>query len=380
MLPPAGESRLRYGPGTATGTPFPSSGIGFCDQFDRHLEALEKKIEECRRLRRSAPEGEMLAAAEADRLLEEGRAVGRNLGELLTPDRGGFVYWMEKGSGGASLHAAPCEVGPHLRDALFRRKRAVVLTSATLALEGQFEHQARKLGLDPDGYEGLILPTPFHLAEQVAARIVTGVPEPNDPAFADALAQGIELLARRARRKMLVLFTSHDALRRVEARVRAPLTERGIRLHAQGVDGGHRQVRAGFREQGPAVLLGAASFWEGVDFPGEELEILLMARLPFLVPTDPLVEAMGERLQAEGQDPFRAFQLPEAMIRFRQGFGRLIRRVTDRGLFAVIDPRLQSRNYGARFQRAVGVPFRVVPGWEELAAEAESWFQVPPGA
>jgi Rad3-related DNA helicase len=225
-----------------------------------------------------------------------------------------------------------------------------------------------------DEYEGIVLPTPFNLEQQVLPVVLGKSPDPNEAGFTETMAAGIDLLARTLRRKMLVLFTSHDALRRAESALRKPLEDRGIRLYAQGLDGGQRQVRNGFLEEGPAVLLGTASFWEGVDFPGEELEVLVMARLPFLVPTDPLVEAMSERVQSEGGDPFRDYQLPEALIRFRQGFGRLIRRLGDRGLFVVADPRLSSRSYGGRFRRSIGVTFRTVENWEALAKLAEEWF------
>jgi ATP-dependent DNA helicase DinG len=233
---------------------------------------------------------------------------------------------------------------------------------------------AGRLGLPADEREDLVLATPFHLEEQVSARILTGAPDPNHGDFAAALAEGISLLAQRLRRKTLVLFTAHETLRRVEEILREPLEERGIRVLAQGRDRDRRHLRAGFLEEGPAVLLGAASFWEGVDFPGEDLEVLIMARLPFLVPNDPVVESIAERLRRDGRDPFREHQLPEAIIRFRQGFGRLIRRRTDRGLFVVVDPRLRTRPYGRGFQRSVGVPFGSCETWEELAADAEAWF------
>lgn len=371
---PVGEERRRYGPTAPVRGEFPASGFDLCNQFEQQLQGLGGEIEGLRRLRRDATEVELWPLAEAEQQWDEAREELRKLEELLTPDKEGFIYWVEPATAaGVALKAAPLEVGPQLREVLFRRKNTIV-TSATLALGGRFEHIAHKLGLDEGEYEALLLPTPFQLQRQVSAVVVTGTPDPNDREFPASLAQGVEMLTRGLRRKTLVLFTSHEALRRVESVLRAPLEERGIRLLAQGLDGGQRQVKAGFQEVGPAVLLGTASFWEGVDFPGEELEILIMARLPFMVPTDPLVEAMGERMQAEGLDPFRHYQLPEALIRFRQGFGRLIRRLGDRGLFVVVDPRLQSRAYGARFKESVGVPFRSAAGWEDLVRLAEEWF------
>ncbi len=372
-FPRSADLRLRYGPGAEVREDlFPAAGLSFCSGLQIHLDRVGEMTDQVRRLLKGSEEAELLeGAGQAD----AARAELTKLEELLTPSRSGFVYWIEPASAsGVALRSSPLEVGPQLLDALFRRKEAFTLTSATLALDGAFEHQAGKLGLEPDSYEGLALSTPFHLEEQVGAWVLAGAPEPNQSGFPEFLAEGIVLLSQRLRRKMLVLFTAHEMLRRVEAAARGPLEERGIRIFAQGLDGGHRRVRAGFQGEGPAVLLGAAGFWEGVDFPGEELEVLLMARLPFLVPTDPLVEAMQEKLRSEGRNPFQTFYLPEALTRFRQGFGRLIRRREDRGLFVVADPRLKTRAYGALFERAVGVSFRTAPSWEALADAGSSWF------
>jgi predicted DnaQ family exonuclease/DinG family helicase len=372
---PSGDHRLRYGIDAEVRDPFPPSGLTFCDRWRSHLDAVDSRVEEIGRLRRGAPEEEMLPVLEAERFAGEARTVLSSLEDLLTPSRADSVYWIEpEGAGGATLRCRPLEVGRWLDENLFSKKDAVVLTSATLAIEGSFEHLAGRLGLAADEREDLALATPFRLEEQVAARILTGGPDPNHGDFAAELAGGIGLLAQRLRRKMLVLFTAHETLRRVEELLRDPLEERGIRVLAQGRAGDRRRLRAGFLEKGPAVLLGAASFWEGVDFPGEDLEVLVMARLPFLVPNDPVVESIADRLRRDGRDAFREHQLPEAIIRFRQGFGRLIRRRTDRGLFVVVDPRLRTRAYGRGFQRSVGVPFGSCETWEDLATEAEAWF------
>ncbi len=372
---PHGDRRLRYGIDAEVRDPFPPSGLLFCDRLRSHLERVDDRIEEIRRLRRGAPEEEILPILEAERFAADARSALAALEELLTPSRADSVYWIEpEGAGGTSLRCRPLEVGSWLEENLFSKKEAVILTSATLAIEGSFDHLAGRLGLPAGEREDLALPTPFRLEEQVAARILTGTPDPNQGDFAAALAQGVSLLAQRLRRKTLVLFTAHETLRRVEALLRDPLEERGIRVLAQGRDGDRRRLRAGFLADGPAVLLGAASFWEGVDFPGEDLEVLVMARLPFLVPNDPVVESIADRLRRDGHDPFREHQLPEAVIRFRQGFGRLIRRRSDRGLFVVVDPRLRTRPYGRGFQRSVGVPFLPCETWEALAADAEAWF------
>ncbi len=371
-----GKGHLRYGPGAEIRDLFPASGFALCSRIEAHLDRLDELQEQIRTLSRGRSEDDLRPLLEGARQMDQARAELMNLGALIDPDRPGYIYWIDPaGGGGTTLRAAPVHVGDQLREALFRPKQSVVLTSATLAVDGSFAHSARALGLSEDGCEGLPLDTPFRLEEQVQAWAMEGMPDPGSPNAAESLAAGIEAMAVRLRRKMLVLFTSHEALRKVEGIVRLPLEDRGIRLLAQGVDGGRRRLRTGFSGDGPAVLLGAASFWEGVDFPGEELEILVMARLPFLVPTEPLVEARAERTAEEGRDPFRDFHLPEAVIRFRQGFGRLIRRRSDRGIFVVADPRILTRPYGSRFRRSIGMDFRTARSWGELVDSASGWLE-----
>lgn len=372
---PRGNDRLRYGPGTEVSDPFPGTGVDLCGGARSHLGRFEALTNQIAARLSASSAGEPPLVLEARQRMDELLEGLGHLEELLTPSERSRVYWIEPlAARGVALRTAPLEVGKELRTRLFQCKSALVLTSATLALEGKFEHPARKLGVRADEYEGLVLQSPFDLERQVSAAVLAGQPDPRDPQYRSALAGGLAALARSVRRKMLVLFTSHEMLRAVEAELRQPLADTGIRLLAQGVDGGQAAVRAGFLEDGPAVLLGAATFWEGMDFPGEELELLVMARLPFLVPTDPVVAATAERMQAEGQDPFRTYFLPEALFRFRQGFGRLIRRRGDRGIFIVADPRLGEQGYGARFKASVGVPFRVVQSWEAVAEEANGFF------
>jgi ATP-dependent DNA helicase DinG len=265
-------------------------------------------------------------------------------------------------------------VGEALRDSFFDKKRSVVLTSATFAVRDSLSHMSKKLGLREEAFEGRILETPFDLPEQVQAWVHSRLPDPNQPDFVPQMSEGIVQLASELKRKMLVLFTSLDMLRRVADAVEPDLAARGIRLHAQGMRQSRKQIRNDFLADGPAVLLGAASFWEGVDFPGEELEVLVLARLPFLVPSDPLVRARAERIEAEGGDSFSSYYLPEAILRFRQGFGRLIRRREDRGLFVVCDSRLSQRSYGRQYQKSVGVPFRAAKNWDEIVDGGTAWF------
>jgi Rad3-related DNA helicase len=180
-------------------------------------------------------------------------------------------------------------------------------------------------------------------------------------------------------RNQLVLFTAHERLRQVRERLRNRLAPEQVLL-AQEWDGPASRVSERFREQRGAVLLGVQSLWEGVDFPGEALEILVVAKLPFSVPDDPLVEARGERLRERGLDPFRADAVPEAVLRFRQGVGRLIRRTDDRGVLVVCDPRLMTASYRRPFLAALPVEPRPVEGTGSLIAEIAAFFIAPGGA
>jgi Rad3-related DNA helicase len=247
------------------------------------------------------------------------------------------------------------------------------MTSATLAVEGSMRFFAHQCGLGETAEE-LVLPAVFEMEKQVRILIPSRIREPNEEGHEEDLAEGLRQIAGELARKLLVLFTAHETLRRTEERIRFHLEDRGIRVYAQGRDASRSALATAFQGSERAVLLGAASFWEGVDFPGEELEILVMARLPFPVPVDPFVEAYTERLREEGRDPFEDYMLPEAIVRFRQGFGRLIRRRGDRGAFLVFDPRVLRRGYGRRFLAAVGAEAQTVGSWEECLREIAEWF------
>ena len=280
-----------------------------------------------------------------------------------------WVYWRSQspGSRSAELRAAPVSVGEYARTRLVTRARAVVLTSATLSSAGDFAWSAERLGLSPNGElmcETATYPSPFPLERQMRTYVYNGGPDE-----AVAVADVVAALALRTGRNALVLFTAHERMRRARARL-AGLLPAGRLLLAQDVDGPAGLLAERFRASRGAVLLGVASLWEGVDFPGETLEMLVVAKLPFSVPDDPLVEARAERLRERGQDAFRADALPEAVVRFRQGVGRLIRRSDDRGVLVVCDPRLATASYRAPFLAALPVPPEVWNDARGLAAEA----------
>jgi Rad3-related DNA helicase len=223
----------------------------------------------------------------------------------------------------------------------------VIATSATIAVGGDFEFIRSRLGLD--GADELLLSSPYDFLEQALCILPSDVPPYDDPDHDRALATMIGDTAERLGGSTLALFTGYSPLRRVHALLGPRLESNGIALLGQGLDGTRRQILSSFLANQRTVLLGTSSFWEGIDVPGDALRCVVIAKLPFAVPTDPLVRARTESLT----DPFGQYILPQAVLRLRQGFGRLIRRGADRGAVVLCDERLRTREYGERFLDAL---------------------------
>ena len=311
-------------------------------------------------------------AGEMERAAMAWSALGADLENVAEAARRDWVYWRTAGARGVELHGSPVMVGDTARRLVAGRASASVLTSATLSAGGDFTFCAERLGLGEEHgapFEAIAYPSPFELERQMRTFVWTG--ETRDEA--EVVAEVVAALARRTGRNQLVLFTAHERLRRARECLRDRLSE-GMTLLAQEWDGSASLVSERFRAAQGSVLLGVQSLWEGVDFPGEALEILVVAKLPFSVPDEPLVQARGERLSERGLDPFRADALPEAVLRFRQGVGRLIRRADDRGLLVVCDPRLRTASYRHAFLSALPVAPRPVKDGASLAAEAGVFF------
>jgi ATP-dependent DNA helicase DinG len=287
-------------------------------------------------------------------------------------DRGSAFYVDRDERGGPRLNRRPLKVGEALQSSLFSLCERTLLTSATLRSGESFAPALAALGFGNEA-GGLALGSPFDLARQVWSAVLDGL-EPNDPAYADGLASLVRDLATRLRRNTLVLLTSYQMLEAVAERLRFALAEAGIPLLAQTPGQAAAGLADAFRAREGGVLLGTASFWEGVDFPGTALEVLVIARLPFPVPSDPVLEARSELLAAEGGDPFRDLMLPEAVLRFRQGIGRLIRTAEDRGAIVVVDPRLVRASYGALFRGTLPARPFVTAEAPALVEAARGWF------
>ena len=306
---------------------------------------------------------DLLARAESLEELQE-----RLTQLFLRPDPG-TVYWMEESAGGLSLHGAPLQVGPILKERLFDAKRSVVLTSATLSSQGGYAQVKERLGVEEA--EEVLLGSPFDYQRAALVCVPQDMPEPTAAYYGEGVARAVADLARIARGRTMALFTSHAALRAAASRVRRDLEAEGIRVHAQGVNGTPRRLLEEFLEDPQALLLGTASFWEGVDLAGEALRVLVLARLPFNVPTEPLFAARSQLYDS----PFPQYALPQAILRFRQGFGRLIRTSTDRGVVVVLDRRITSRSYGDQFLRSLPGCTVSRPTLGELPGVVARWLE-----
>jgi predicted DnaQ family exonuclease/DinG family helicase len=259
------------------------------------------------------------------------------------------VYWVTVGpTGEAALYSAPLDVAPLLEAELYGDKRAVVLTSATLTTAGSFAYLKGRLGVG-DADE-LAVGSPFDYARSTLVVVPTDMPEPEQPLYQRTMHQALYRLCLATQGRALVLFTSHAQLRAAFQAIHGPLAQQGILVLGHGVDGApRRQLLNTFKTNPKTVLLGASSFWEGIDVVGEALSVLVIARLPFSVPTDPVVAARSELFD----DPFSEYNLPQAILRFRQGFGRLIRSQSDRGVVVILDRRVHSKSYGPQILKSL---------------------------
>ena len=278
------------------------------------------------------------------------------LGEFLKMSREGHAYWVERRlpeegrahRGEMSLHASPVEVAERLEDLVFRPDCTTIMTSATLDVGRGLEFFAKRVGAQEA--ETLLVESPFDYESQMRVYLPKGMPEPSEgQRFQEALEGWIQRFVGMTKGKAFVLFTSRAMLRKTAEGMAGWFEEQGLRLLVQDKGNSRTRLLKEFKEDRDSVLFGTDSFWQGVDVPGEALSNVILTRLPFSVPDEPLFEARCERIKEKGGEPFRELQLPEAILKFRQGVGRLIRSREDRGQIAVLDGRILSRTYGKNF-------------------------------
>jgi ATP-dependent DNA helicase DinG len=320
-------------------------------------------------------------------LMNEMRAVTRRLQnaadglrQALDPERTDkTIRWIEaRGREKAvSVSTVPLDLAPILREDLFKRAVTTVVTSATLAADGRFDFLSSRLGLDDPELEPStgIYPSPFKYREQAMLAVPTDIPAPNTDSAGhfQALARMTIDVANAADGGMFVLFTSHRDVRAMAAELRSRGRDARWPLLVHG-DESRDTLLERFRGAGKAILLGTASFWEGVDVPGDALRALLIAKLPFRVPTEPITAAHCEAIQANGGDAFRDYMLPHASLRLKQGFGRLIRTSTDRGVVVIADPRVVTKNYGRGMIAGLPPARRIVGRWDKLLVEIKQFY------
>ncbi|WNG51022.1 ATP-dependent DNA helicase [Archangium minus] len=280
------------------------------------------------------------------------------------------VYWAEARGRGVFLRASPIEIAWELQERLYGGVDTVVFTSATLAAEGRFDFFARRMGLyDEEGVpvasvRTVSVPSPFDFEQQSALYLPTHLPDPAAPGFIEAAAEEIIRLCEVTGGRAFVLFTSLRNMERAHGLARNRLP---YQVLLQG-ERPKQQLLEAFREQ-PSVLFAAHSFWEGVDVPGDALSLVIIDRLPFASPGDPVVAARIRQLEARGEEAFGGYQLPQAALALRQGFGRLIRTRADRGIVAMLDRRIVTKNYGRAFLTSLP-PARRIDQLDALSA----WF------
>jgi ATP-dependent DNA helicase DinG len=296
---------------------------------------------------------------EFTRYVDRCAALAQDMDCFLSQKDAGYVYWVEvieKAGRATRLRSAPINVGPNVKNCLFDKYDSVILTSATLSsgsveAEEGFDFFAGRIGLDE--FDAVKLGSPFDYQKQVTIYIEKDLPNPNDPAFIEAATETLKKYLLETAGRAFVLFTSYNMLDKIAEKLSGWLAENDIELllHGAGID--RTTLLKLFKEQPRSVLFGTDSFWQGVDVPGETLSNVIIMRLPFAVPDQPLLAGRLEQIKEQGRNPFYDYQLPSAIIKFKQGFGRLIRNKTDTGIVVVLDSRTINKAYGPNFLAAI---------------------------
>ncbi|SEI60984.1 ATP-dependent DNA helicase DinG [Bacillus thuringiensis] len=347
----------------------------FIYELRRVVTALEKQVD----ILQSKLEWEMhVVKGEFMHLIELLRKMAESL-QLLVLEKNSYVTWMETETKGTIhstvLYAQPVHIGERFADKFLTEKKSVIFTSATLTVNDTFDYIKEELGLHDFAPNTLKVPSPFRYDEQMKLMVSTDVPfikQVSNERYIESVSEHIAKIAKATKGRMLVLFTSYEMLKEAYANLKNNDELEGYLLLTQSVNNRSRsRLIRKFQEFDKSILLGTSSFWEGIDIPGDALSCLVIVRLPFTPPHQPMMEAKGEWLKNQGEDVFAKLALPQAILRFKQGFGRLIRTNTDTGTVVVLDRRLTSSSYGKRFLQSIpNVPLYEGP-LEELLVQLE---------
>ena len=356
--------------------------------FEAQLAALVNLLHDLRdALDGAVPEGELNylgdLSAQVSGVAESLVQFANEANFVICGDKASHAYWIERvhverRPSYLRLVAAPLSVAADLKRIFYDAKDSVVLCSATLRVGNDFKYMARRLGCvgEDARFRFLVAASPFDYFRQALVLAPDCLPDPsaNPMAYASALAALFKDLFAATRGRALVLFTSYEMMNAVAAHAHGLLADGGITLLVQGEGLSRESMTRHLKEGDGVVLFGAQSFWEGVDVAGEALSCVVLARLPFAQVGDPVVEARSEKIDREGGSSFRDYALPEAVIRFRQGFGRLVRTQTDRGVVVVTDPRLVTKNYGAVFRKSIPATVHTVTDLPDLLQRVVDFF------
>jgi len=318
------------------------------------LHRMEGELEKLRSVEESQP------------LRRRAGTIREQLKFLLESEDRNTVFWLERRSGRHTtthLQATPIDVSELLRELLFQNYPSVVLTSATLTVQGGFTHMRKRLGLDEA--RELVVPSHFRYDRQALLYLPPEMPDPREPGFQEEAAHRIRRMLDITRGRAFCLFTSYQQMRDLYERL---LIEVPYPLLLQGT-APRKALLEEFRQTPNAVLFGTSSFWQGVDVQGEALSCVIVDRLPFAVPSDPVVQARMRAIEEAGGRPFFEYQVPSAVIALKQGFGRLIRSLEDRGVLMLLDPRLERQRYGRIFLESLP-PYRIT----QNIADVEAFF------
>jgi predicted DnaQ family exonuclease/DinG family helicase len=301
---------------------------------------------------------------------------------LISAEWDNWVYWFElpsrQDSDDSRLYAVPLEIAEILNEKLYGKLKTGIFTSATLTVGKTFNYFNERIGLHnlkADRLQLLMLDSPFNFKEQALLAVPAFIPDPRSPDYREAIKNFIEQLVKEQPRGTLVLFTSHALLRDMYESLRMTFEAERITLLAQGISGNRHSLINEFKQHPNSYLFGTDSFWEGIDVPGKALEILLITKLPFDVPTEPVIQAKAEMIQRMGGNPFMDFTIPEAVIRLRQGFGRLIRSTSDFGAVIILDNRIIKKMYGQIFLESLPASSRIYNNPDQFWEELLNWFQ-----